>query len=139
VTPSWALERAGTLSREMVDAIAASGVRTVGDLEGLVEGGGSAASPTAETAGPISVPPIVAARAAVGVLIGSGLARGARLSPAAAGPASNDPRASRPAVRGLESIPTTQIGVVFLRRINANIRRGVHDLRRGRRRSTRQD
>lgn len=34
-TPQWALDRAGEIAREMVDAIIASGVRIVGDIESL--------------------------------------------------------------------------------------------------------
>ena len=70
--PQWALDKAGVVAREMVDAIAASGVRVVGDLEPL------AAVPKSRLTGdrqpPIAIPPAVAASMAMGVLYASGLA-----------------------------------------------------------------
>jgi hypothetical protein len=46
-TPQWAYDRAGRIAREMVDAIAASGVRVVGDIESLAQtpSGGRADDP----------------------------------------------------------------------------------------------
>jgi len=73
-TPQWALDRAGEIAREMVDAIAASGVHVIGDLESL------AVVPRSGLAGDhqpeVCVPPEIAASMAMGVLVVSGLARG---------------------------------------------------------------
>jgi hypothetical protein len=84
--PPWALERAAAVAREMVDAIAASGVNVVGDLERLApparpvghepEGVGP---PEGAVSPEVLVPPEVAARMAMGVLIVGGLARGITL------------------------------------------------------------
>ncbi len=73
VTPQWALDRVATLSREMADSIAASGVRIVGDVEQLtiVEPGSSDVRLDA----PVSIPPEIAAQMAMGVLVASGGAR----------------------------------------------------------------
>ena len=72
-TPQWALDRAGAIAREMVDAIAASGVRVIGDLESLAEVPASRLA--GDTQPPVTVPPSVAATMAMGVLYSSGLAR----------------------------------------------------------------
>ena len=70
--PPWAVEPVATISREMVDRIAGSGVRIVGDLQSLTA---ASTSRTGEQL-PIKVAPDVAASAAMGVLLASGLARG---------------------------------------------------------------
>jgi len=77
--PQWALDRAGEIAREMVAAISASGVRVVGDLEALAVMPPSRRSEGSPTAVP--VPPVVAARMAMGVLIASGAARGQERMP----------------------------------------------------------
>ncbi len=72
-TPQWALDRVRVISREIVDHIAASGVRVVGDLERLaaVQEHGLPDDPMPE----VSVSPEIAASMAMGVLFSSGLAR----------------------------------------------------------------
>ncbi len=73
--PDWSLEPIAATQREMMAAIATSGVRVVGDLETLLsmpDPVGGAAAPLPE-----AVPPEVAARMAMGVLIASGRARDA--------------------------------------------------------------
>lgn len=82
-TPAWALERADAIAREIVDGIAGSGVRVIGDL-------GSLAVPAASRSGrsgavaSLSRPPVadetwaeIGARTAMGIVLASGLARGA--------------------------------------------------------------
>jgi hypothetical protein len=74
-TPRWASDRAAALGREMAETIAASGVRIVGDLGRL-----GVAPPSAIVGdhGPaVHVSPQVAASAALGIVIASGLARDA--------------------------------------------------------------
>jgi hypothetical protein len=83
--PQWALDRVALISREIVDGIAGSGVRVIGDLGALAE------VPRSGLAGdrqpPVDVAPRIAARMAMGVLIASGLVRErARARDDAAGP-----------------------------------------------------
>jgi hypothetical protein len=73
-TPQWALDRAAAIAREMVDAIAASGVRVIGDLERLTDVPASTMVGANTPDAPI--PPEVAASAAIGVLVAGGLAPG---------------------------------------------------------------
>jgi hypothetical protein len=72
-TPQWALDRATEIAGEIVANIAASGVRVVGDLDSL------AAPRRSGIAGDRQpdpcIPPDIAAALAMGVLVGSGLAR----------------------------------------------------------------
>jgi hypothetical protein len=70
--PAWALERAAEIQREIVDAIATSGARVVGDLGRLTDGRPEAAP---EQAGHVTIAPDVAASMAIGVLLASGGAR----------------------------------------------------------------
>lgn len=70
--PDWATEPIARIAREMMDAIRASGVRVIGDLDGL-----TAVPDGREPAvAPVTVSPAVAASAALGILVASGLARG---------------------------------------------------------------
>ncbi len=103
-TPQWALDRAAEISREMVSAIAVSGVRIVGDLESL-------AVPQVSRltgAGPqrVAIPPEIAASMAMGILVATGTARRAAKG-----------RGALPAEPvELARIPTYQVlGVVALR------------------------
>ena len=88
-TPQWALDRAGEVAREMVAAIAASGVRVVGDLDRLTEvpvnGRGADARPV-----PVEAAPDVAASLSLGLVVAAGLARGARQAADAGGPSDVD-------------------------------------------------
>ncbi len=77
--PGWALERAGEIAREMVDAIVASGVRIVGNPEHLTQRP-PVRKPDADTSGPIHISAATAAATAMGVVVASGLARGSRAS-----------------------------------------------------------
>ena len=105
-TPQWALDRAAEIAREMVDNIAASRVRVIGDLERL-------AAPPApgeprsgrERRASVELTPAVAARMSMGVALTSGVGR-QRVTPSA----SIDPQPGAPAgggeAPGLSSIPT---------------------------------
>ncbi|TFG67392.1 MAG: hypothetical protein E4H24_06290 [Thermomicrobiales bacterium] len=118
--PQWALDRAGEVAREMVDAIVASGVRIVGDPERLTE------VPTSQLGNDprpeVEISPQTAAVAAMGVLISSGLARGDHRVP--------NTRAARVAVEpiALVRVPTLQLLVVLWRRTRAAAERRTHAL-----------
>jgi hypothetical protein len=123
-TPQWALDRAGAIAREMVDAITASGVRVIGDLESLAE------VPASRLAGdqqpPVTVPPSVAATMAMGVLYSSGLARDGS-APKDAKSSWN--RSSRVPIRGepleLIRVPTRDLFRLLVRRATSSIRRAL--------------
>lgn len=78
-TPSWALDRATEVEREMIAAIEASGALIVGDLATLVATKGSrsaATGPVSTAAGPpVCVPAGIANRMAEGVAVVGGLER----------------------------------------------------------------
>ena len=120
-TPQWALDRAGLVAREMVDAIAATGVRVVGDLDPLAE------VPVSRLAGdrqpPVTVPPSIAATMAMGVLYSSGLAQ----PPGSGADATGWKRASRVAIRSepieLVRVPTWDLFGVLVRRGASSVRR----------------
>lgn len=117
--PAWAVEPVAERSREIVAAIAASGVRVIGDLEALTR-----VSPhrSADSA-PITISPEIAASAMVGVLLASGLARGTAsiLTDEAEGLAHEEPLPSAPPPAQepaeLLRISTLQLGIVILRRL----------------------
>lgn len=72
-TPQWALDRVAPLAREIVDGLASSGVRIVGDLERL------ASKERSDLEGDrnpeVGIPPDIAARMAVGMLVVQGMGR----------------------------------------------------------------
>ena len=121
--PQWALDKAGVVAREMVDAIAASGVRVIGDLEPL------AAVPTSALVGdrqpPITVPPAIAASMAMGVLYASGLATEAANGEGAG--RKGWARTSALPVRGepmeLVRVPTRDLIALLARRGRMTVRR----------------
>jgi hypothetical protein len=126
-TPAWALERARAVQREMVAAIAASGVRVIGDLERLIDVDAGPidgdAGDDGET-GEVLVLPEVAARTGVGVLLASGLARGST-RPAAR----NNEAEDAPPSNGVDDLVTIQIAGVLARRLEAAARRPVERIR----------
>ena len=77
-TPQWALDLARQADEAIVANLAASGVRIVGDLGGLVAPQTSRGEADA-SGGPVLAPPVVAAEMAMGLALASGLAR--RLAP----------------------------------------------------------
>jgi hypothetical protein len=113
-TPQWALDRAGEIAREMVAAIAASGVRVVGDLESLTVVPASGLAGDRQPA--VSVPPAIAASMAMGVVVASGLAR-------------DSGRAGSVWIEPLEvaRLSTWQIAAVLGRRMRGAL---VHTIRR---------
>ena len=72
--PRWALRQVDDLQRSMIDAIAASGVRVLGDLETLQQTSPIDSAP--EHLAPISIPPEVAGALGVSVLEGMGMQPG---------------------------------------------------------------
>lgn len=121
--PPWAVEPVARIAREIVDGIGRSGVRVMGDLERL------AAASTSRTgdAPTVHVPPDVAAAAAMGVLIASGLARGTAVpvldpgdTEAPAGRLSAPGPVAEPAE--LFRVSTVQLGLVLFRRLRGALK-----------------
>jgi hypothetical protein len=118
--PQWALDRAGEVARQMVDAIVASGVRIIGDPERLTE------VPTSQLPeGPRArseIAPDTAAAAAMGILVSTGLARGST--------SFRETRAGRGAVEppAIVRIPSYQVLGVLWHRTRAAIERRTHRL-----------
>ena len=118
--PEWAVEPVSAISQEIVAGIAETGVRVVGDLASLTK-----VSTTRTDALPVvNVSPDVAAAAAMGVLLASGLARGtagATVESADDEAAADRPRPPRPIAEPAElfRVSTIQLGVVLFRRLRA--------------------
>ncbi len=72
-SPQWALDRVAVIAREMVDSIAASGVRVVGDLEGLTRV--PQPDPESERQTSPEIPLDVVARMSMGIVLASGMGR----------------------------------------------------------------
>jgi len=109
-TPQWALDRATEIAGEIVAGIRASGVRVVGDLDSLalpqvsrLEG---------DALPDVLVPPEIAARMAMGILVASGVAREA---------AAGGPRYAEPLE--LARVRTRQLVGLLGRRAGARLRR----------------
>jgi hypothetical protein len=73
-TPDWAAERIASIAGDIVDAIAASGVRVIGDLERLRSSGDGSAGSRSGWNG--AGWPEIAAASSMGVLLATGQARG---------------------------------------------------------------
>jgi hypothetical protein len=92
VLPSWAADRAHAVAASMMQSIAASGVRVVGNLDGLVEvtpskaGGGGPAPAATPSMAQVTVPSRAAAAAAIGVVLQSGHGRASTDGAAASRP-----------------------------------------------------
>lgn len=126
-TPAWALDRANEVAREIVAGIRASGVRVIGDLESLVAPASKGTATDADAA-PAAISDAtwaeVGAEAAVGILLASGLARGAESRSGSdatwpdgqVGKAKAPPRA-RVEPLELARISTPLLGLVVLRRL----------------------
>jgi len=126
--PKWALDEAGAIAQTMVDSIVASGVRIVGDPQGLtrVPAGG-----WTDDDRPVPVvTPEIAATAALGVLIAGGLARGRSTRPERPADAPEDyetdpgARAVRATMEPLDvvRVPTIRLIAVLIRRAIARVR-----------------
>jgi hypothetical protein len=112
-TPGWALDRAREVDETMVQAITATGARVVGNLAALAEP--QSGRPAGEAAaGPILVPPRVAAEMALGVLMASGMARPDGTT--AAGPVWLEPIE-------VARVSTLQLAAVVARRAQASMLR----------------
>jgi hypothetical protein len=137
-TPDWALERANTIGREIVDGIARSGVRVIGELESLAPpmeatgagreafGGAATADASAAAAADISDATWadVGATTAMGIVLASGLARGSDATagrdsgwPDGAPPRPKAPPRARVEPLELARISTPLLGLVLLRRL----------------------
>jgi hypothetical protein len=122
--PAWSVEPISNLAREMLAAVRATGARIVGDLDALAEVKTSRTTEgdAANVGASAHVSPEVAASAAMGVLVASGLVRGTgRIE--ASSDSGRDPKgkllhAPRPVQEPPElmRISTSQLGVVILRR-----------------------
>lgn len=130
-TPAWAVERANDVAREIVDGIRTAGVRVLGDLETLAA---PVAAPASRRAAPDtgSAPAAISdatwaevgAESAVGILLASGLARGAEAQSGSDaawpdGPIGKAKAPPRARVEPLElaRISTPLLGLVVLRRL----------------------
>lgn len=143
-TPAWALERADAVAREVVDGIAGSGVRVIGDLGSLAA---PAAPSTSSSSAGASLPDERAAeaawaeiggRTAMGIVLASGLARGSQATAGsdAAWPDGPPPRPKAPARTRVEPlelarISTPLLGFVLLRRLADALLARLALLRRG--------
>jgi hypothetical protein len=144
-TPAWAVERAAEVSREIVAGIAASGVRVIGDLDDLAPAKraararrGRARADAAEPAraGAVIVEDRAAggtpddawsqigARMAAGILLASGLARGAAAKAGADrawpdGPIEQGPPPPRAQIEPIElaRVSTPLLALVVIRRL----------------------
>jgi hypothetical protein len=122
-TPGWALDRARQVGAEMVPAIAARGVRVIGDLATLAEP--QPGRPVdQEPVGPVLVPPRVAAEMALGVLIASGIVH-ADGSRATAGPIWVEPVE-------VARVSTWKLAEIVARRAQGSVARKLRGPRRRR-------
>jgi hypothetical protein len=71
--PQWALDRSRDVSEEMIAAIKASGVRIIGDLDSLTHVRPSGLAQ--DTQPEVCIPPEIAGRMAMGVLMATDLVR----------------------------------------------------------------
>lgn len=125
-TPTWAVERAGEIAKEIVAGIGASGVRVIGDLATLAPAVPRAtrkASRTVREGTPDETWADVGATAAVGIVLASGLARGPKATTTGEawpdGPIDTGPPPPRARVEPLElaRVSTPLLGLVLLRRL----------------------
>jgi hypothetical protein len=114
-TPGWALDQARAVDEAMVPAIAATGIRVVGNLAALTDPQPGRRGDEVAVEG-VRVPPGVAAEMALGVLIASGMARADGAS-AATGPIWIEPIE-------VARVSTWQLAAVVARRVQASMIRG---------------
>ena len=132
-TPGWAVDRAADVGREIVDGIASSGVRVVGDLASLAAPSSPAAGSAADESPAMSEAdgrvaeeawPRIGATAALGIVLASGLARDASSVAGVEdawpdGPLDRGTPLPRPRVEPLElaRVSTPLLGLVLVRRL----------------------
>jgi hypothetical protein len=122
--PAWSVEPIANLAREMMASIEATGVRIVGNLD-LMTKVPVGREPTDES---VAVTPHVAASAAMGVLVASGLARGTGAIEANESEGIEGDERPRRAPRPVQEPPellrisTSQLAVVIFRRAKARLR-----------------
>jgi hypothetical protein len=141
--PAWAIPLVEARSRQIVEGIAASGVRVVGSLDTLTAVPAptpGAGEPSNGATQPVMVHPDAAAAAMLGLVLASGLARGtAPITTAEREGLAPDrplPRAPRPTQEPEEllRVSTLQLCIVILRRTRASVIDRVSGLFRRRRR-----
>jgi hypothetical protein len=129
-TPGWAVERAASVARDIVAGMGASGVRVIGDVQQLappagakITAGDGPGSPATSSA-PDATWSQVGARTAAGILLASGLARGAAAEAGTDqawpdGPIDMGPPPARARVEPIElaRISTPLLAVIVLRRL----------------------
>ena len=118
--PPWAVEPVTAIAAEIVDGIGRSGVRVIGDLEPLRKVSTTRTGDMPE----VRVSPDVAATAAMGIVLASGLAGGTAMpkpDPGDEEAAANRQRAPRPIAEPAElfRVSTIQLGLVLFRRLRA--------------------
>lgn len=129
--PDWSVEPIREIATDIVNGIRATGVRVVGNLEDMLYIPKPRVGPPPE----VSVSPDVAATAALGVLIASGLARGtAELTVDEEVEASDDVTAPRPPPvvnepPELLRVSSLQMALVMLRRARVDAMNRVRALR----------
>ena len=129
--PDWSVEPIREIAAEIVNGIRATGVRVVGDLEDMLY----IPKPRVGPAPEVSVSPDVAAAAALGVLVASGLARGtAELTVDEDVEASDELTAPRPPPvvnepPELLRVSSLQMALVMLRRARVDAMNRVRGLR----------
>ena len=129
--PDWSVEPIREIAAEMVNGIRATGVRVVGDLDDML----AIPKPRVGPAPEVLVSPEVAASAALGVLIASGLARGtAELTVDEAVAATDEVSAPQPPPvvnepPELLRVSSLQMALVILRRARADALSRVRALR----------
>ena len=122
-TPGWALDQARAVDEAMVPAIAATGIRVVGNLAALTDPQPGRRGDEAAVEA-VRVAPGVAAEMALGVLFASGMARADGAS-AATGPIWIEPIE-------VARVSTWQLAAVMARRVQASVMRKVRGPRRRR-------
>jgi len=130
-TPSWAVDRAAEVGREIVEGIRSSGVRVIGDLASLVAPSATAAAADGARAMSHAARraaedawPTIGATAALGIVLASGLARDAASVAGVEeawpdGPLDRGTPPPRPRVEPLElaRVSTPLLGLVLVRRL----------------------
>lgn len=132
-TPQWVLDRVAPMARDIVDGLRELGVRVVGDLERLAP---DERSPLEGDRNPeVGIPPEVAARMAVGMLVVQGMGRSATAEPGRpVGTGRNGRRPGDAPVRieppGIARLSTLRIVSILVGRARYTMRRLRFSLRR---------